>query len=154
MLNLDSEMNPSLFIDEKGIVQILVRCVNYKKLPEKQFTLYQSKSNSIYYNITGNIRDSDKLDIETFDYKILEYEYNLPTFPSYWSGLEDIRFIDANNVLYALIVFSLFLASSRILTIVSSLRNVVSFDPPDTDENISLSDLYASYRSSISFSCF
>lgn len=93
------EMNPSLFIDEKGKVQILVRCVNYKKFPEKQFTLYESKSNSIYYNITGNIRDSDKLDIETFEYNILKYEYNLQIFTSHWTGLEDIRFIDANNVL-------------------------------------------------------
>lgn len=93
------EMNPSLFIDEKGNVRILVRCVNYKKLPDKHFTLYESKSNSIYYNITGIIHDSDKLDIETFDYTILDYEYNLPIFPSYWRGLEDIRFIDANNIL-------------------------------------------------------
>ena len=93
------EMNPSLFIDEKGHVQILVRCVNYKKLPEKNFTLYETNSNSIYYNITGNIRDSDKLDIENFDYNILGCEYNLPIFSSYWKGLEDIRFIDANNVL-------------------------------------------------------
>jgi hypothetical protein len=93
------EMNPSLFIEENGNVIIFVRCVNYKKFNNKQFILYESNSNSEYYIINGNIRDREKLDIENFEYKLLEFEYNLPTYPTYWFGLEDIRFINSNTIL-------------------------------------------------------
>jgi len=93
------EMNPSLFIEEDGNVTILVRCVNYKKLNNKDFTLYEDVSKSIYYKITGKIIDTQKLDIENFEYNILNYNYDLQIFPTYWKGLEDIRFIDKNNVL-------------------------------------------------------
>jgi hypothetical protein len=51
---------------------------------------------------------------------------------------------EANNVLYALIVFSFDRESSRIFTIVSSLRNEDTFDPPGIAEKISLSALYES----------
>ena len=93
------EMNPSLFIEENGNVIILVRCVNYKKFNNKQFILYETNSNSVYYILKGNIKDREKLDIENFEYKILEFEYNLPTYPTYWFGLEDIRFINSNTIL-------------------------------------------------------
>lgn len=93
------EMNPSLFIEENGNVTILVRCINYKKFNNKQFILYETNSNSVYYILKGNIQDKEKLDIENFEYKILEFEYNLPTYPTYWFGLEDIRFINSNTLL-------------------------------------------------------
>jgi hypothetical protein len=98
-VNSYNEMNPSLFIEENGNITILVRCINYKKYESKLFTLYDTISNSIYYTITGKINDKDKLDIEKFDYNILEYTYTNDIFPAYWKGLEDIRFIDKNNVL-------------------------------------------------------
>jgi hypothetical protein len=99
-INSYIEMNPSLFIDENGHVTILVRAVNYKKFHDKQFKLYhQTKSISIYYILNGTMNGSDKLDIENFDCNLLEYNYNLPTFFSYWLGIEDIRFIDANTIL-------------------------------------------------------
>jgi hypothetical protein len=93
------EMNPSLFIEEDGTTTILVRCVNYKKFDNKQYILYQSNSNSIYYILKGSIQGKKKLNIENFEYKILEQEYNLHRFPTYWFGLEDIRFIDSNTML-------------------------------------------------------
>ena len=55
-------------------------------------------SKSIYYKITGKIIDAKKLDIENFEYNILNYNYDLQIFPTYWKGLEDIRFIDNNNM--------------------------------------------------------
>lgn len=93
------EMNPSLHIEEDGNVIILVRCVNYEKFKDKRFTIYGTNANSIYYVIKGKINDKDKLNIENFDYNIVEYKYNLPSFPTYWAGIEDIRFIDSKNVL-------------------------------------------------------
>jgi hypothetical protein len=100
-INSYFQMNPSLFIEENGNVTILVRCINYKKYESNNYVLYESYSScsSIYYIINGNINNKEKLDIENFDYNLLEYNYNLPTFPTYWRGLEDIRFIDKNNIL-------------------------------------------------------
>ena len=96
--NSYSEMNPSMFIDEDGDFIILIRCINYKKYKNKEYTIYEDKSNSIYYIAKGKIKNN-LLDIENCDYKILEYNYNLPTFFSYWTGLEDIRFINKNTIL-------------------------------------------------------
>jgi hypothetical protein len=93
------EMNPSIYIDENGDTIILVRCINYKKFFSKEFTLYEKKSNSIYYILKGKINNEEKLNIEDFNIEILEFEYNLPIFETYWKGLEDIRFIDKNTIL-------------------------------------------------------
>ena len=93
------EMNPSLFIDENSNVTILVRCVNYKKNFKKEFTIYETNSNSIYYIINGKINNKEKLDIENFEYKKIIYNCKLPSFPTYWKGLEDIRFIDDKNII-------------------------------------------------------
>jgi hypothetical protein len=98
-INSYAEMNPSINIDEDGNIIILVRCINYKKYSSKAFTLYDMNSNSIYYILNGKIHDDKKMDIENFDYQILEYNYNLPTFPTYWKGLEDIRFVDKETIL-------------------------------------------------------
>ena len=47
--NRYSEMNPSLYITPEGDVTILVRCVNYRKINQTQFTLYENTSKSKYY---------------------------------------------------------------------------------------------------------
>lgn len=93
------EMNPSIYINDSGEVTILVRCVNYKKLQSRVFTLYGNVSITIYYKVTGNIKDNEKLNIENFDYNILSYDYNLPVYPTYWKGMEDIRFINEKEIL-------------------------------------------------------
>jgi len=98
-INCYVEMNPSMYIDENGNTQILVRCINYKKYSLKEFTLYGRISNSIYYMLEGKIEDESKLDIENFEYKLLEYNYNLPVYPCFWKGLEDIRFINKDTIL-------------------------------------------------------
>ena len=93
------EMNPSMNIDIDGNVKILVRCVNYRKFYNKQFTIYDNYSNSIYYILDGKIEDDKTLDIDSFDINKIEYNYNLPVFNTYWKGLEDIRFIDSKTIL-------------------------------------------------------
>jgi len=98
-MNNYAEMNPSLFIEEDGTTTILVRCVNYKKFNNKHFTLYQAYSNSVYYLLKGNITDGLKVDIENFEYHLIEPIFNLPNYPTYWFGLEDIRFINSNTIL-------------------------------------------------------
>jgi len=98
-INSYVEMNPSMHIDESGNIKILVRCINYKKYSLKEYTLYGCISNSIYYMLEGKINDLNKLDIENFEYKPLEYNYNLPIYPCFWKGLEDIRFINKDTIL-------------------------------------------------------
>lgn len=97
--NSYNEMNPSIFIDENGYMMLLIRCINYKKYPSKQFTIYGPNSNSNYFMAKGKINESDKLDIENFEYNIIEYDFNLQCYPTYWNGLEDIRFLDNKNIL-------------------------------------------------------
>ena len=105
-LNSYTEMNPSLFIEEDGTTTILVRCVNYKIFNNKTrcsgpfpFTLHQTNSNSIYYLLKGKIKDTKKVDVENFEYQIVETNLNLQKYLTYWLGLEDIRFLDSNNIL-------------------------------------------------------
>jgi len=87
-----------MFIDEEGEVQILVRSVNYRKFINKYFTLYGYPSNSIYFILKGKINYND-LDLETFEKNVIHQNYNLPTFKTHWTGLEDIRFISKNKIL-------------------------------------------------------
>jgi hypothetical protein len=61
--------------------------------------MYENYSNSIYYVLDGKIEHDKTLDIDSFDINMIEYNYNLPIFSSYWKGLEDIRFIDSNSIL-------------------------------------------------------
>ena len=91
------EMNPSLHITETGELIILVRCVNYRKFFDKQFTMYDNHSYSHYYILRGQIEEP--LDIENFCIERLNHEYYRPTYPTYWKGLEDVRFIDATNIM-------------------------------------------------------
>jgi hypothetical protein len=93
------EMNPSMNIDVSGNVKILVRMVNYKKYCNKQFTLYENYSNSAYVILLGKIEDNKMLDLDNFIVKDVAYNYNIPTYATYWKGMEDIRFIDSNSIL-------------------------------------------------------
>ena len=93
------EMNPSMNIDVNGNVKILVRMVNYKKYSNKQFTLYENYSNSMYVILIGKIEDNKMLDLDKFRVNDVEYNYNIPTYATYWKGMEDIRFIDSNSIL-------------------------------------------------------
>lgn len=92
-------MNPSLHISETGEIIILVRCVNYRKFFDKQFTMYEHCSYSHYYILRGHVQHGEQLDIENYSIDRLGHEYFRQTYPSYWKGLEDVRFIDANNII-------------------------------------------------------
>jgi hypothetical protein len=105
------EMNPSLYINTDGNVTILIRCVNYEKTVFSQqynklicpsgyiSSLYENKSNSIYYILNGILDQNDKFDIENYSCNLLSVNYNLPTYNTYWTGIEDIRFCDSGKIL-------------------------------------------------------
>lgn len=93
------DMNPSLYISKEGNVTILVRKINYSKYFNKDFTLFENQSNSKYSVIRCKINEKSQIDIDNAIYCDIEHEYNIPTYYTYWKGLEDIRFIDENNIL-------------------------------------------------------
>jgi len=88
------DMNPSMYIDSEGNVTILVRSINYRKFFDKNFTMYERQSNSIYKIMRGHINDLYDLSCDS-----IIVENNLPTYPTYWLGLEDIRFINSTSLL-------------------------------------------------------
>lgn len=105
------EMNPSLYINADGNVTILIRCVNYEKIVfSSQYnklicpsgyisSLYENISNSIYYILNGTLTENDKFDIEDYSCNLLSVNYNLPTYNTYWTGIEDIRFCNGGKIL-------------------------------------------------------
>jgi len=94
--NVYVEMNPSIYIKD-GCYTVLVRTVNYLKNKDKSFTIYGHFSNTIYSIIRGKIEDNFNLD--NGHVTNMEIKYNIPTYESWWHGVEDIRFIDETHVL-------------------------------------------------------
>ena len=88
------DMNPSLFIDASGQATVLVRRVNYRKFQDKAFTLYESQAKSEYLVLKGPIHQP----FCTFFVQPLVADLP-PIYPTYWRGLEDIRFINETTVL-------------------------------------------------------
>jgi hypothetical protein len=87
------EMNPALHYDtanEEWIV--LVRGVNYEKLSNGTYALFASPAHSVYWIGHGKT-------LESLDFKELQWEYKLPTYGSYWNGIEDARFLDRRRIL-------------------------------------------------------
>jgi len=92
------EMNPSMYIDETGCIQILTRLVNYRKFNNKSFTMNEMLSKSVYVLMTGSINEQNEYCFD-FDTQLIQVKYNIPTYNTYWLGLEDIRFINKNTIL-------------------------------------------------------
>jgi hypothetical protein len=92
-------MNPSMQIDSNGNVKILVRSVNYRKFYDKKFTMYENYSKSLYTLLSGKIEKNEDLNLDNFHVQDVSYSYLIPTYPTYWKGLEDIRFINATSIL-------------------------------------------------------
>ena len=93
------DMNPSMHIDENGNMKILVRSVNYRKFYNKVFTMYENYSNSLYVLLTGKINNNDLLNLDDFEIQNISYDYGIPIYPTYWKGIEDIRFINSGSLL-------------------------------------------------------
>lgn len=88
-------MNPSMYIKD-GQVTVLVRCINYRKYKDKQFTLYEKPhSISRYFCLRGFIGKK----IEFVSTEECKVETSLPSYPTYWKGLEDIRFVTGDQIL-------------------------------------------------------
>jgi len=93
-------MNPSLFITKHGDVYILIRNINYRKFSNKEFTLYDILRSKSYYSLLkGKIYENKPLNLDLFDFKNVNVNYNLRTYDSYWLGLEDIRFTNEDTLL-------------------------------------------------------
>lgn len=88
------DMNPSMFIRADGQVTVLVRRVNYRKYADKQFSIGSYPSQSKYLVATGKVADLGQWTLAP-----LRVEYGMMTYPTYWNGPEDIRFIAENQVL-------------------------------------------------------
>ena len=87
------DMNPSMFIRADGQVTVLVRRVNNRKYADKQFSLGSYPSQSNYLVATGRVAD-----LAQWSLAPLRVEYGMMTYPTYWNGPEDIRFITENQV--------------------------------------------------------
>jgi hypothetical protein len=93
------DMNPSIHIDSNGNMKLLVRSVNYRKFYNKVFTMYENYSNSLYVLLSGKINNNDLLNLDDFEIQNISYDYGIPTYPTYWKGIEDIRFINSGSLL-------------------------------------------------------
>lgn len=93
------ETNPSIHIKEDNSVTILIRCVNYRKFCDKSFTLYEPKSNSSYFVARGNLGPFEYLSLDNFQIQEVEVNYGLPKYNTYWTGPEDIRFLDEKSII-------------------------------------------------------
>ena len=98
-MNAYISMNTSMVIEPSGQYTILIRCVNYRKFHNKQFTLYEPHSNSKYMCLQGVLYPSHPLTLESCSITELNVPYTQPTYSTCWKGPEDIRFIDSRSVL-------------------------------------------------------
>jgi hypothetical protein len=89
------DTNPSLHIDSSGNTTVLVRRVNYRKFCNKTFSIYEGQSKSDYCIARSHI----DIPFNYLEFEPLTYDYNRPTYNTYWLGLEDIRFINSSNIL-------------------------------------------------------
>jgi hypothetical protein len=70
-----------------------VRGVNYRKLANKSFILYQTPAHSIYWIARGK-------ELSNLEFKELKVDYGgLPLYSSYWNGVEDARFINSKTLI-------------------------------------------------------
>jgi hypothetical protein len=95
--NAYKEMNPSLHISEEGHVRLLVRLVNYSKYPLNSFTVHEPQSKSEYALLEGP--HGKELDLDLLEYKQLQVNLDLPRHSTWWFGVEDIRFLNHQQLL-------------------------------------------------------
>lgn len=93
------QMNPSMHISQEGDVTILVRNINYRIFSESEFTIYNHPCDSIYSVMRGKINLNEPFDMETFIVENVVYDYQIPKYNTYWSGMEDIRFVNSSTLL-------------------------------------------------------
>lgn len=85
------EMNPAIWFEE-GEWTVLVRGVTYRKFKDNVYTCYLHPLHSIYW-----IGRGDSLD--DLHWSELKYDFGgLPQYSSYWNGVEDIRFLNRDEV--------------------------------------------------------
>lgn len=91
--NAYNENNISIYIAEDGLITLLIRQVNYKKFHDEAYILGNNKSISLYSILKG-------YDFNNLEYQNIIYDYNkFKTYPTGWIGMDDIRFINSQDVL-------------------------------------------------------
>lgn len=96
------DMNPSLHISPSGEVTILLRRINYRKFKDRQFILYQPNSISSYVILKGSMpTNGAPLTTIPMTCTPLECTWSIPSYSTYWLGIEDIRFCDTSTLLFA-----------------------------------------------------
>jgi hypothetical protein len=90
------DTNPAFHLDVDGSCTILVRQVNYRKFRDKSFKLGELRSISGYHIFRGTYIDG-VLAITHSEQLVSHTDF--PTFPTYWLGAEDLRFLDAHTIL-------------------------------------------------------
>lgn len=98
-LNAYLDMNPSFYIDSSGSFILLIRRVNYRKFSDFQFSLYEYVSNSSYYTFQGTIKNDKPFTLELTTHNEIQVEHTFSRYPTYWTGLEDIRFLSKHECL-------------------------------------------------------
>ena len=90
--NAYHENNLALHIENNHII-MLIRQVNYRKFHNQSFTVGESISKSHYCMLSG-----PGYDHLTFTDLIYDWN-NFPSYNTYWLGMEDIRFINHDELL-------------------------------------------------------
>jgi len=88
------DMNPSMYIASDGSVTLLVRRVNYRKYADKTFSMGKYPSKSKYVIVEGHISDLGRLQVTP-----MRINYGQATYDTYWTGPEDIRFVDEHTII-------------------------------------------------------
>ena len=125
------DMNTSMYLSEETAT-ILVRKVNYSKFSNKDYVCYD-KPTSIYCKIECDIKDGN-LELDNATYQNLTYSYNIPTYPSYWKGLEDIRFVNEDKLL-VIIPECNQNGNPSIFSVNASMTQFISCEPSTNEKN-------------------
>ena len=91
-------MNPALYVRPDGSYVLAIRTVNYAKFDDDSFTLFEPRSHTRYWIQRGG--DVESLQADAAAAEPLEIEYGQRTVhPTYWTGVEDLRFVNDTTVL-------------------------------------------------------
>lgn len=147
------EMNPSINIDKDGNVIILVRNVDYRIFAKNKFTIYNNPTNSLYIKMTGKIDEEENINLENFTLENINYNYPLPKYSSFWTGMEDIRFINSSDLLITIpelnpsgnpCIFKGILSNNQIHSFIQCFPNTIEKNwMPFTNKNGDSSVIYS-----------
>jgi hypothetical protein len=90
------DTNPAFFLEPDGSFTCLVRQVNYRKFRDRTFSVGGQQSNTHYHCLRGNYTNRG-ITIDSSD--PVQLVTHCPRYPSYWTGAEDIRFVNKSHII-------------------------------------------------------